>query len=494
MTPVKASLTEKHSELSDHSTPSESQLVSPDVFLRHPSFHRDDESGWARKVGKISRKIVKSDKMAGKLAVLKEANVEIVTSVHELQKLQIDSTLEKEKKMKVAKNIDLRKRKALADLFKTLQGFGLSYKKGQVVWKDGSALDVMRLPPLDPNSDLDESSQKSSKYFTRCVFRYAQLKLALATPSKDLGVDNVARCAGFSAHLYAKITKQRIALSDFYDRFLSAKKLVNHFARVCGDFKDGDSFVLPRQDEAKVVLEGLTGLVEMTLQSLEQFIVVLHACPQQETGAFWRPEIRSKTVYRGGGQWNEIDAEVKSVVVEVKTLLRSLNAFDRSSLVILPSDLETMTNVAGKLLASVTTIRSIKVRFEESEMTNTLTESLSFVVENVEVKVGSLCERMESLGGAEHESCSADVLQRVDGLQKLVLLALQGVYLRNKSDQGENDEAIVADICLKSSTAAKKLAISGFESAMMDILGHFVGNSGCRFSSDSVRQVFLYIF
>lgn len=51
--------------------------------------------------------------------------------VSELRKLQIDSTLTKEKQKSQAKSILQQKKKALTDVFKTLKNFGYSYQVGQ---------------------------------------------------------------------------------------------------------------------------------------------------------------------------------------------------------------------------------------------------------------------------------------------------------------------------------------------------------------------------
>ena len=51
--------------------------------------------------------------------------VQIIETVNELQSLKIISGEDKEKQRKQARNIDMRKRKALAMLFQTLHKIGL---------------------------------------------------------------------------------------------------------------------------------------------------------------------------------------------------------------------------------------------------------------------------------------------------------------------------------------------------------------------------------
>ena len=49
---------------------------------------------------------------------------EVIQNVGDLQAMDVDATKDKEKQKKEAKYIHLRKRKALADLFKYLQNMG----------------------------------------------------------------------------------------------------------------------------------------------------------------------------------------------------------------------------------------------------------------------------------------------------------------------------------------------------------------------------------
>jgi len=51
---------------------------------------------------------------------------EVITSVHQLSNLNVTNTEDKVKAKKQAKHIDMRKRKALADLFKYLKTLGKS--------------------------------------------------------------------------------------------------------------------------------------------------------------------------------------------------------------------------------------------------------------------------------------------------------------------------------------------------------------------------------
>jgi len=80
----------------------------------------------------------------------------VVESAQELQNLKIDLKLPKIKQKSQAKHILQQKRKALSELFKTLQNIGLSYKAGLINYEQMDySIQFAYLPPLDINSALE---------------------------------------------------------------------------------------------------------------------------------------------------------------------------------------------------------------------------------------------------------------------------------------------------------------------------------------------------
>ena len=92
-----------------------------------------------------------------------ELTPNIVTEMEKLQKLTVDASKSKEEQKKQAGFIQQRKRKALNDLFKTLQGLGLSYRHGLINTGDmGTNQELFH--KLDQNIPLWTESEK---YFFR---------------------------------------------------------------------------------------------------------------------------------------------------------------------------------------------------------------------------------------------------------------------------------------------------------------------------------------
>ena len=87
----------------------------------------------------------------------------IVTEMESMQKLGVDASKTKEEQKKQAGFIQQRKRRALNDLFKTLQGLGLSYRHGLMNCADMDSHEEL-FHQLDVGVD---SCQDWEKYFFR---------------------------------------------------------------------------------------------------------------------------------------------------------------------------------------------------------------------------------------------------------------------------------------------------------------------------------------
>lgn len=85
----------------------------------------------------------------------------IMESAQELRDLKIDPEISKDKQKSQAKQILQQKRKALSDLFKSLQHVGLSYKSGLIGCEQlDSSTEFARLPPIDIDAALESLTIK----------------------------------------------------------------------------------------------------------------------------------------------------------------------------------------------------------------------------------------------------------------------------------------------------------------------------------------------
>ena len=95
----------------------------------------------------------------------------------------MDTTKEKEKQKSEAKAIDLRKRKALSELFRYLTRIGLSYRKGLTKGLESALVTAMEVAPLDLQAGCKTPVRElwtgCQPYFYRCIARHAQVTFSI---------------------------------------------------------------------------------------------------------------------------------------------------------------------------------------------------------------------------------------------------------------------------------------------------------------------------
>ncbi|XP_037699423.1 midasin isoform X2 [Choloepus didactylus] len=223
---------------------------------------------------------------------------EVLSSVSELQSLKVEPTMEKEKQRSEAKHILMQKQRALSDLFKYLARAGLSYRKGLAWARSKNPQEMLHLHPLDLQSALSivSSTQEADsrlcteissswdgcqKYFYRSLARHARLSAALATPAKEIGVGNVERCKGFSAHLMKVLTRQRRSLTTLTEQWIILRNLLSCVQEIEGRLMGPTVYpvAFPPQDGVQQWTERLQYLAMQSQILLEQLSWLLQCCP-----------------------------------------------------------------------------------------------------------------------------------------------------------------------------------------------------------------------
>ncbi|XP_032340488.1 LOW QUALITY PROTEIN: midasin [Camelus ferus] len=223
---------------------------------------------------------------------------EVISSVTELQSLKVDPSAEKEKQRSEAKHILMQKQRALADLFKHLAKAGLSYRKGLAWARSKNPQEMLHLHPLDLRSALSivSSTQEADsrllaeissswdgcqKYFYRSLARHARLTAALAAPAKEMGVGNVERCKGFSAHLMKVLIRQRRSLTTLTEQWILLRNLLSCMQEIHGRLAGPPTYpvAFPPQDGVQQWTERLQHLAMQSQILLEQLSWLLQCCP-----------------------------------------------------------------------------------------------------------------------------------------------------------------------------------------------------------------------
>ncbi|XP_069866566.1 midasin isoform X1 [Dipodomys merriami] len=224
---------------------------------------------------------------------------EVIASVNALQSLKVDPSAEREKQHSEAKHILMQKQRALSDLFKHLAKTGLSYRKGLAWARSKSPQEMLYLHPLDlqsalslvsntPEADatrllteISSSWDGCQKYFYRSLARHARLNAALATPAKEMGLGNIERCKGFSAHLMKIVIQQRRSLTTLTEQWIILRNLLSCMgeihSRLTGPLVYPVAF--PPQDGVQQWTERLQHLAMQSQILLEQLSLFLQCCP-----------------------------------------------------------------------------------------------------------------------------------------------------------------------------------------------------------------------
>eukprot|EP00062_Callorhinchus_milii_P017796 gi/632970574/ref/XP_007901724.1/ PREDICTED: midasin [Callorhinchus milii] len=255
----------------------------------------------SKRMRKICRELTKKDSLPGLVETLDHFTGDIITAVQDLQTLVVDQTVDKDKQRSEVKHILMQKQRALADLFKHLAETGLSYRKGLAWSRTEDPQEVLCLHPLDlktainiveNNEELDDvlltevsaAWDGCQKYFYQSLARRAGLQAALCTPAKELGLGNVERCRGFTAHLLKLLVKQRMRLTGLTEQWVSLRHLiksVQEIKRRLMGFQDFD-VALPPQEGIKYWTDRLYTLCTTFVTTLEQVSWFLQCCPQDQ--------------------------------------------------------------------------------------------------------------------------------------------------------------------------------------------------------------------
>ncbi|CAH6790218.1 midasin [Phodopus roborovskii] len=252
----------------------------------------------SKRMRKVCLMFMKESPLPYLVESLDQFTGEVISSVSELQSLNVDPSAEKEKQRSEAKHILMQKHRALSDLFKHLAKIGLSYRKGLAWARSKSPQELLHLHPLDLKSVLSivSSTQEADsrllteisslwdgcqKYFYRSLARHTRLTAALATPVKEIGMGNVDRCKGFSAHLMKLLIRQRRSLTTLTEQWILLRNLLSCVQEIHSRLAGPPVYpvAFPPQDSVQQWTERLQHLAMQSQILLEQLSWLFQCCP-----------------------------------------------------------------------------------------------------------------------------------------------------------------------------------------------------------------------
>ncbi|XP_063089292.1 midasin isoform X4 [Cavia porcellus] len=252
-----------------------------------------------KRMRKICLSFMKESPLPHLVESLDQFTGEVISSVSELQHLKVEPSAEKEKQRSEAKHILMQKQRALSDLFKHLAKTGLSYRKGLTWVRSKNPQELLHLHPLDLRRALSivSSTQEADsrllaeiasswdgcqKYFYRSLARHTRLNAALAAPAKEMGMGNIERCKGFSAHLMKILIRQRRSLTALTEQWIILRNLLSCLKEIHGRLTAPLVYpvAFPPQDGMQQWTERLQHVAMQSQILLEQLSWLFQCCPR----------------------------------------------------------------------------------------------------------------------------------------------------------------------------------------------------------------------
>lgn len=177
---------------------------------------------------------------------------EILEESKRLRNLEVDKTLTKNKQQAQSKSILQQKKMALANYFKTLSQFGISYRVGLLTWKNrkhdivnfaSTPLDLEEIQRFECTKSFDENMGKgllkqwigSDRYYYESLIKLNFLDGILNSGKTNLSTQNAERCRGFSVHLALLARRQKETIADFVEHFLPFRMQLLNFTQMMDD-------------------------------------------------------------------------------------------------------------------------------------------------------------------------------------------------------------------------------------------------------------------
>ncbi|XP_030578137.1 midasin [Archocentrus centrarchus] len=288
---------------------------------------------------------------------------EVISNLHALQSLTIDTSADKEKQKAEVKHILQQKQRALSDLFKMLTEMGLSYRKGLMWNRTANPEKTLCMQPLEMTialSAVKNQEQADSmlfvelltawdgcqKYFYRSWARNTTMQVALQHAAKELGLANIERCRGFSSHLFKLLLKQRRRLAKITDQWISLRRLIDSVQDIEAYLQsqsEEPGCVLPPQASLQDWVSRGQALIAQCNTLLQQLVWLLQCCPENlqqkdEVSSCKQHTLRCPSplavqrqppgclMRRGDSAWGQLHQHVTKMLKQIQSLKVELDS------------------------------------------------------------------------------------------------------------------------------------------------------------------------
>ncbi|XP_013162741.1 PREDICTED: midasin-like [Papilio xuthus] len=416
----------------------------------------------------------------------------IETNTH-LTSLEVDTTESKDKQKSQAKNIVQQKRKALADLFKYLSQIGLNYRTGLVILSAEDDLYDFTIPPVDLDAAMNYLKSRRSdatlsllwsgceKYFQRNIARHRLLAASLTSPHKDLGMQNIERCKGFSAQLMKLTIKQKKSVAKHSRQLCDLRRIASSLTAAL-EIEIPESNISTLKEKLTL----LSDCYSNTSILLDQFCVLLQSCPEKTLKESCDPEFDSivsdsavTRCYKKSDEWNVLYKSIKSIITEVskqKTVINKLlistpkqigrNIFELP--ILSQSHIDVANEAKNNLFSIIKKLNEIKdeyqftlkaLVYDEFVSQHPLLRSLN----NLDMYLKEIINRLDKLDQSTDVSMEEDTTKLVTDTEDLVatmLLVIQSLYKKHlpiDKNDSESDVLNAIDKLIEDSEGNKDM-------------------------------------
>ncbi|XP_065212438.1 midasin [Planococcus citri] len=417
-----------------------------------------------------SKKLCKTVILSSKYDILTKSMKDFTNSIHEdiaiINRMDIDTSLEKEKQRSQAKHLLQQKRKTMADLFRTLSRLGISYRTGIIVCRNRNfSIEFTSMKPIDIGLSYSVFLKNAAddvlinlwsgceENFLCSVSKQSQLSTTLEKPHQDLGPQIVDRLKGFASHLLDIAIKQKENLFECSENLLNLKVYESILPEL---FQEN---CIIGHENAIILKDKFIRTVNEIIYFLHQFLVVLDCCPSTDSESV--PFLKLKDndgpilyATKSSPLWKEIRDKVE-------THLRSLNALQNRFFLKIISTLK-----SSKVYDKMITKHQYEVIMNCDREFNDLLQDLSFIkssfccqdydqsnsllggIEEVERMLMDLLKAKNDFHTPDADaSCDTNTCEKkLENLRKKILLSVQKVFKKHTADKenfgaGCDDEA-----------------------------------------------------
>ncbi|KAK7603581.1 hypothetical protein V9T40_003580 [Parthenolecanium corni] len=418
-----------------------------------PDEMRETDAANAKLFSK-AKKLCRSVVSASKYRPLNSSLFDAVLSIHEdktvLNRMDIDRTMSKEKQRSQAKNLLQQKRKVIADLFKSLDRLGLSYRAGIIISKkENFSVNFANMKPFDLNQlysgeQISPAQEQIIKSWSNCTRNYlnsiakqAQLKLALEKPHADLGPRNTDRIHGFTNHLLDMIVRKNSILIDAVVNLRNLENFEQILPELCCDSFSNNDDLLPLKNK-------YIDTLHESVYFYQQFLTLLDCCPESNSNTMIRtPVIRvdddeNHIIYvnKADPLWIDVRNRIENGLRTVQSLKKKFfenisSKFDGSKIYerivtrnqhnLMFSEKEKLECLSADLKYMVTTFG-----FREHDQCNVLCQAAVTLASNFDDLLN--CISSYSTEVVAFNTDAADVENKIEHLRKKMLISIQELY------------------------------------------------------------------